>query len=354
MLTRLVLRIERDGRLLGSWSLSDAPLQMKLVDVATGRVTACFTASADRPQAGGVDEVPVVLPRLGGDDFTMPLPEPSATGSAGPETEERSMPGRRRVHNLAQASDGGGAGDGLTAELVDLRDDEPGLTRELQPFDEDDIGAPTAKREFTPADAAGERAEEGNSYLPVDEIPLPLRPTAGGVTTVRGHGAGISSAGLTAELRTATLTGGTTGSSGDDTPPALVRPVSHADRTVPPAEVWAQKRGEWRNVGTLVPGQRVRILGGFVRLSSDGRLVVSAGTNLSGTATLVDGRMVEIAVGQEYIALPAGSSVMLASGERGLYVRSEPLNIEPAGCQGASVGRDDPAGKGHARRGSPG
>lgn len=108
-------------------------------------------------------------------------------------------------------------------------------------------------------------------------------------------------------------------------PEALKATPAEEPQRPTPAEVWTQKRGEWRNLGPLIPGQRVSTLGGWVRLSPDGRLVVSSGQALSGTATLIDGRMIDIEAGREHLALPPGSSVMLAAGDRGLYVRSEPL-----------------------------
>lgn len=237
MAPRIVLRVERGGQVLGSWSLGDEPLTMSMVDLASGSVLARFTAAGPPPPAEGVDEVPFDLARIEDDDFTMPLPEPtrSASGSLGErqETQEGPRP-RPGMRNLAQES-----GDGLTAFLIPA-DDESTVTRRLPP--------------------------EVLTANPADEA---QRPT--------------------------------------------------------PAEVWTQKRGEWRNLGPLIPGQRVSTMGGWVRLSPDGRLVVSSGQALSGTATLIDGRMIDIEAGREHIALPAGSSVMLAAGDRGLYVRSEPL-----------------------------
>ena len=97
-----------------------------------------------------------------------------------------------------------------------------------------------------------------------------------------------------------------------------------------PAEVWVRRRNEWRNAGSLVPGQRVPMIGGWVRLDPDGRLVVCPGEAMAGSATLLDGRTVEIQSGQDAIRLPPGASVLLRSGEQGLYVRSEPVLEAPA------------------------
>lgn len=254
MAPRIVLRVERDGQVLGSWSLNEQPLTMSMVDLGSGSVLARFTAAGPAAPTEGVDEIPFALARIEDDDFTMPLPEPtrSATGrneprggqGDRPDTQEgpRSRPGMR---NLAQET-----GDGLTAFLIPT-DEESTVTRR----------SPLPATSSPPAPA-----------------PAPPRPT---------------------EVE------------------STARPS--------PAEVWTQKRGQWRNLGPLIAGQRVSTLGGWVRLSPDGRLVVSSGGAMSGTATLIDGRMIEIEAGRENLALPPGSSVMLAAGDRGLYVRSEPL-----------------------------
>lgn len=94
---------------------------------------------------------------------------------------------------------------------------------------------------------------------------------------------------------------------------------------IPPAEVWVRKAGEWRSAGELRPKQRVTTLGGWVRNSKEGRLIVCAGERMSGSATLPDGRTVEISSGQDALSLPPGASVLLGDGEHGLYVRSEHL-----------------------------
>ncbi len=229
MASRIVVRVERGGKLLGSWALGEEPLRMSLVDLATGRQLAQFQATGEATPDAGFDEVPFALARFEDDDFTLPLPEPSRSLSTGGPTHEQ-LRAPAPVRNLAEPE-----GDGLTGWLQP--DDESTVTRRVP--------------EPTPAPAR------------------PQRPN--------------------------------------------------------PAEVWTQKRGEWRNLGPLIPGQRVSTLGGWVRLSPDGRLIVSSGQSLSGSATLLDGRMIPVEAGREPLALPAGSSVMLASGDRGLYVRSEPL-----------------------------
>ncbi len=350
MQPRLVLRIERDGQLLGSWSLQDAPLEMSMVDLGTGRVVARFTASAeilamvDRPvtpppppRRGQLDELPVdaAVHRLDGDDFTMPLPEPTDESLRDlPETEERRVLPRSPTPNIARpVVPTRRGGDGLTSELqlVDdgLVDEGTGLTRDLQPIDDGLSAEGTGlTSELIPDDG------RGGSH---DEMPVPAGADG--------------DAGLTGELRTATvdlpddarptipiedepsLTAKVerfrprvaSATDPEHTPRARISPPPRRPPAPQPAEVWSQKRGEWKSLGHLVPGQRVSTLGGWVRLAPDGRLVVRSGQNLAGTATLVDGRMIEIETSEDYLALPPGSSVMLAVGDRGIYVRSEPL-----------------------------
>jgi hypothetical protein len=102
--------------------------------------------------------------------------------------------------------------------------------------------------------------------------------------------------------------------------PDTSEPVLHD-----PATVWVQNGGEWRAAGELHPKQRVSTLGGWIKNSKSSRLVVMPGPRLSGSATLPDGRTIEIAAGSEAMSFPPGASVLLGDGEHGLYVRSEPL-----------------------------
>lgn len=90
-----------------------------------------------------------------------------------------------------------------------------------------------------------------------------------------------------------------------------------------PAEVWVRRRSEWRSGGQLSPGQRAVARGGWVRFGEDGVLVVDPGPTLDGTATLLDGAVVELAPGSGPRRLSAGASVLLREGDYGLYVRAE-------------------------------
>ncbi len=328
MKTRLVLRIEREGKLLGSWSLQDSPLEMSMVDLGTGKIVARFTASAEAlamvdntdqlpapppraPRPESVDELPVPGVRLDGDDFTMPLPEPTEDADELPVTEERPRRSRTFTPNLARARSR--AGDGLTSELQLVDDDDgDGLTSEL--VDDDHQGM---LHDELPVDAADDQAGL-TSELRTATMDLP--PTRRRQPIEDGPS-------LTARMEH--LRPEREATSGQ-TPRALISPPPQPRVEPQPAEVWSQKRGEWRSIGHLVPGQRVSTLGGWVRLAPDGRLVVRSGRNLAGTATLVDGRMIEIETSEDYLALPPGSSVMLAVGDRGIYVRSEPLPADLA------------------------
>jgi hypothetical protein len=77
-LAGLVLRLTQNGRLLGRWSLSGAPLEMCLTDAESGEVVGVFSAAL--PERERSDELPVPTQvsgpeRIPGDDLTMPLPE---------------------------------------------------------------------------------------------------------------------------------------------------------------------------------------------------------------------------------------------------------------------------------------
>jgi hypothetical protein len=114
---------------------------------------------------------------------------------------------------------------------------------------------------------------------------------------------------------------------------SLQRVERHSETSEPtlfdPAEVWIQNHGEWRSAGELHAKQRVTTLGGWIRNTKSGRLVVSPGPRLAGSATLPDGRTVEIAASSQAVSLPPGASVLLGDGHHGIYVRSEPMVPDP-------------------------
>ena len=82
------LRLEKDGVLLGEWPLEDADLTLAVRDAQTGRaVLGVRLAGGDLAQRAlrpTHDELPLFDAdadklRSPGDDFTMPIPEPSAS-----------------------------------------------------------------------------------------------------------------------------------------------------------------------------------------------------------------------------------------------------------------------------------
>lgn len=107
--------------------------------------------------------------------------------------------------------------------------------------------------------------------------------------------------------------------------PKLSRALPFTPPLVRPAEVWVLQDNAWKSGGNLLPGRKATARGGWVRLDNDGKLTVVAGPDLSGSSTLADGRSVDIATGTRQHRLPPGSSVLLRSGQHGIYVRSEPL-----------------------------
>jgi hypothetical protein len=77
VMSRLILKIRRGSKVIGSWSLGDEPLEMTIEDSSTGEILGSFLAKG---QPKGVDEVPLERTgRLVGDDLTMPLPEDTSS-----------------------------------------------------------------------------------------------------------------------------------------------------------------------------------------------------------------------------------------------------------------------------------
>ena len=60
-----------------------------------------------------------------------------------------------------------------------------------------------------------------------------------------------------------------------------------------------------------------------MRFGEDGVLMVDPGPSLEGSATLLDGAVVELAPGSGPRRLSPGASVLLREGDYGLYVRAE-------------------------------
>lgn len=268
-MSRLVLRVERGGRLLGSWSLNGDPLQMSLHDLTTGEEIGRFVASA--PGAAH-DEVPHATPsRSTGDDLTMPLPERTETGAL--ETtdagDQQQTVIRRRPVNLAKAFR-----PALSAGPA-AEPDERSMELEL---DEDVL-----------ADAindADDPLDDVSLALPLPEpVAEPPPPT-------------------------------------EDVPrvskPRPIRPVA-----VRGAEVWVMRNDSWISGGRIQPGQRARSRGGWVRLERDGSLSLASGPELAGTATLPDGRTVSVPAQSEELRFVPGTSILLRAQQHGLYVRSE-------------------------------
>ena len=346
-MARLVLRVKRGGRMLGSWSLGDEPLELTVVDIATGEELGTFTAAGpsgepDEPDTrpsrertaetptDPIDEVPVMgaAQRVVGDDFTMPLPElteaTEPTADFMPdtaETEEQELAARvrksrpRPIPNLASLAGDGPRHSDLPTQEVPLA---PGL-------DDPALEEETLLREGPPLD--GTPAVDHGAALSAA-----IASTESGLEEIELENTGFTQT-AELELDPDTQTGLESAErdldeidlEGLEDEPAeedVARPTSLGE-VVPPAEVWVRRQSEWRSGGHLRPGQRAIARGGWVRLRRDGRLVVRPGPSLSGSATLVDGKALDIAKDVPPMELPAGASVLLRAGEYGIYVRSE-------------------------------
>lgn len=278
----ILVEIRQGGRLVAALPLGDDTIEVTLRDVRSGLPLGSLTARG--PVLGRIDEQPLPsIARAPSDDFTMPLPETTHTASRSPaeptgdldhdepETETAEAPhpaSRRRVPNLAGNLWSGATDEPTSPAMVprhvSLADEESSLT----------IPRPTA---LSPEPQPGEH-------------------------TVSRHLESLDDEG--------TLS-------------SLLEEV-HTGATVPPAEVWTRNASEWRSAGRLKPGQLAKARRGWVRLETDGRLVVSPGPELAGTATMVDGTTIEIQKGSQRVRLPAGSSIILRGPGHGLYVRADP------------------------------
>jgi len=279
-----LVEIRQGGRLIAALPLGSDAIEVTLRDVRSGLPLG--TLSARGPVLGRIDEQPV--PRLtratADDDFTMPLPERTDTVSttvdeptgdldaAEPETETAEAPRPpatvgRRVPNLAR--------NRWTTDTDEETSPAIAPVRVLQADDESSLTVPRP----TAIATAGGRIKEHTLSEHLEAIPK------------------------------------------EETLSAHLEP---AQPTVPPAEVWTRNASEWRSAGRLLPGQRAKARRGWVKLENSGHLVVNAGPDLAGTATMVDGTTVEITKGHKRIRLPAGSSVILRGHGHGLYVRADP------------------------------
>lgn len=342
---RLALRVRRGDRLLGSWSLADEPVEIAVVDMLTGREVGTFVA---RGALSRVDEVPLEsVQRMSDDDLTMPLPEQTEP-TVEPSVTDDPRPGHAKAGaaNLALGPRGGRApGDDLTLPAIEasLVKEQTGLTSELQDETEElslelDHSVVSSRGVTRPSEPpliepAKHRAAPSPASTPsAPRVSPALQPATG---APRRSSAPLPLAPMPAPRAAPAPVAPAPPPKAPPAPsPVAAPPPSPAPRVqkveARPAEVWVRRRNEWRNAGSLVPGQRVPMIGGWVRLDPDGRLVVCPGEAMAGSATLLDGRTVEIQSGQDAIRLPPGASVLLRSGEQGLYVRSEPVLEAPA------------------------
>ena len=285
-LPALTLEVRREGRLVGRWALDEGPLEMSIRDGRTGAALASFTARAGEvvpePEVapasaaatlpeGDVDEVVVdQLERTSGDDLTMPFPDATATGASSslpdPETEEAAQP-----RSLSQSRRR--RGPAIVRNLAKLADAPP-----LGPLDEETF-----------------HDEQFDLNGMLDEDREISRTAPSGLTDA-----------LIAVVPEATV--------GAHLEPELI---------VRPAEVWIRRANSWRSAGQLLPGRKASSRGGWVELRLDGTLAVDCGPELVGTATLPDGRTIELDGRLGLQPLSAGASVIIRSADHGIYVRSE-------------------------------
>ena len=320
---RLVLRIERGGEVVGSWRLDDQPLEMVLHDEQTGEEIGRFVASAP---ADSHDEVqPPVPSRAPEDDLTMPLPEQSVSVPK-PAVESSLDDGPtlvlRRPRNLAEALELAALEDEKSVEL-ELLEDEKSVELELDETveteaDEDErsmeLPAPIGVVRQAPRFRGRTAAAGGARSVPRVARPAPPVPP------VREVFDGPS---LTEELVQAPPPDLSDAPSLTEESPRGSKPRPIWTLGVRPAEVWVLRNNDWISGGRLQPGQRARSRGGWVRLEQNGSLALASGPDLSGTATLPDGRTIPVPMNSEELSFSPGTSVLLRAEHHGIYVRSE-------------------------------
>jgi hypothetical protein len=289
---KLVLQIQRGNTLLGSWSLGEEPLELRLVSEGDRRELASVTVRGPRP--GQLDEVRLSGPaRIHGDDLTLPMPETTeTTGGLPPETEEApavATPSSRNVPNLARSPAPAIRPPARPATSVPATPPQKSVaspSRARPSLAKPATGAPNPKN---PPPAAIKQADE--------EISLTL---SSALTDEPSVSLSLAELDLGEEMEL----------------PTVAPPIR-------PAEVWIRRKSEWRSGGQLKPGQRAVARGGFVRLAEDGSLQVDPGPELFGTATLPDGRSQDIPPNSGLRRISPGSNIVLGAGDYGLYVRSE-------------------------------
>jgi len=88
-------------------------------------------------------------------------------------------------------------------------------------------------------------------------------------------------------------------------------------------EVWVRKGREWKPAGRFGPGQRVNGWNGRICLTPTGRVEVSTQKSASATVILPDGQSHEVTPGNSPKEYALGVSVMVRSGEHGMYIRTD-------------------------------
>ena len=353
----LLIEVRQGGRLVAALPLASEPIELTLRDIRSGLPMGTLVARG--PTLGGVDEQPVPkLTRPPEDDLTLPLPERSETISAKHSAKHSAVaaPKRELTGDLDHTDPETETAEASIEELGELSKLIPNLadTRRTpdtrRTFDNDDATSPSIKTvarrqadeepsRTRPRPTAVSGLPMGRSGPPsgyVDDVStadlvedtlgahlMDAREDTVGSMLVEATRAQLKSE----ETLGAHLVDAAPARSKRHVPPAPAgsrKPPARRLSSVPPAEVWTRNASEWRTAGRLLQGQRTTVQQGWVELDDSGRLVVYAGPEMSGTATLVNGRTVEITRNSQRVRLPPGSSVILRGSGHGLYVRADP------------------------------
>lgn len=335
----MVLRIERGGRVLGEWSLGDGPLSLGLRDRTTGATLAVFTASAASEVPAPAVKLVVAQPAPGPEVMPVAVSAPARSHTLVPELEASPAAASSRTSRSSGASPGaslvGAAAQGATPQgaagaassLGAANNEDTLVRRRPAALDFSDTTRPLElDPDPHPGDLLGLRGLNdevplGGELLgplvraPGDDFTMPLPDATTGPVSLR------DAESLTSELIAVD-------DELEEESPGPMRAGLRVDPEAPTqrggrAEVWSHRNGSWALLGTLNVGQQARLREGSVRCMDGGVLMVSPGPWLGGVADLPNGEQLQFEPGRRPMKLPAGASVTLWDGERGLYVRSE-------------------------------
>lgn len=374
-MSKLVIRVEQDGRPLGEWPVDNGALTLTLVDHGSNLVLATFNLAGRVPprevleeRATSVSSLPIEPPEQDEEGHTDRFPEilqvRDLQDMVNPPPPDEFDEGDTLVANAPQAAAarklGPGAEPPTTARDNGLYDEVPVQARGLRaptlippaqtrpPDDDISLSLEASGRHSSrlPGDDLSLPVASvglGLDRLPDDDFTMPM-PEDGQLPLSDDIDLGRDDSEPLVRSSRSSSRAPARAAEGAGARAAERRRSDTTGMTIhEAAEVWFRQAGEWIPRGTLTRGQNVSAFGGMVKCDNRGGLEVSTGARLAGSATLPSGESVPVVAGKETIRFPPGTSVILWSGDLGFYVRSN--------VQGSSGAMDDPSS--YQRQGGP-